>query len=402
MDAPDWQRGQLIMHRWKAVFEDTWINQVLNTVMRQRLIVVRSTALLFTCALLAAFLLPRQYTANALILVDESESQLVGIASTSSVDTEVEILYSSSVTLGAIQKLGLWNDPEFGIETGILSRLARLLSQKTRIPASINSLNQLPSGAKSKLVKNVSDNVRIFQRGLTSTITVRATSSDAAKAARLANAIAESYFELQAAARARSASRAADFLRLRVNELADEIRLDNERLNQFLATHGNMNLGPNSLSQPTEDAQGILQHQAGNGTQTDSNLDRVPLDRPDVTLSESLSESVVTDYYRLQRSAETNRKLYDSYVARLSDVQQKIGLALPNSRLVAPAITPHESSFPPTALIIFLGIILGLGAGISLALVREYFRGSFSFPHQLQDADRVKVGDLNRDIHSSP
>jgi polysaccharide biosynthesis transport protein len=441
MDASDRERGKQIMRSRAAVFEDTWITQILSAVMRHRLIVVGVTALMVTCAILAVFFLPRQYTADALILVDESESQLVGMTTTSSVDTEVEILNSSSVTLGAVQRLGLWNDSEFGIESGILSRLTRYFFRSDRAPESINSLDQLPSTARSELVKNVSDKLRIFQRGLTSTITVRATSSDPAKATRLANAIAGSYFELQAAARARSATRAADFLRMRVNELADEIRLDNGRLDQFLATHGgNLSLEPNSSRGSTEGAQGMLRRHVEDGTRVHSSLNQVPLDRSDVTtdllarenegtaeskkgaseqlqssdggtdgvppkyvggqfgdaFAESLPKSVATDYYRLQRNAETNRKLYDSYVARLSDVQQKIGLALPSSRLVAPAITPHEPSFPPTALILFLGITLGLGTGICLALFREYLRGGFSFPQQLQEVDMAVVKKVGR------
>src|SRR5215210_6407711 len=66
-----------------------------------------------------------RYTSTALLVIDESEAQLVGVnpglsadsSLNNRLDTEVEILRSSSVILGAIERLKTWNDSEFGLTT---------------------------------------------------------------------------------------------------------------------------------------------------------------------------------------------------------------------------------------------------------------------------------------------
>jgi uncharacterized protein involved in exopolysaccharide biosynthesis len=327
----------------EAILDRASLHELLGVVGRQYRIIAVGTALILMLALLILSLLKDRYTAVALIVVDESEAQMVEIdgavttkaASDNRVNTEVEVLKSSVVTLGAIEKLKLWNDAEFGINAR--SWLESLIGFKARsqnqTPAS--TVGQLGDVEQALLVRNVAHSIHVSQRGLTSVISIEATSLDAAKSAQLANAIAESYFEVQTASRTRSAQHAAEILRLRVNELADTIYKDNQQIDRFRVTHG------------------IDQHRSA---------------------LTQLGNAV--DYYRLRRDAETNRKLYDSYVARLGEVQQTIGLTFLSSRLIAPAMTPYEPSFPPTVLVLLLAGVLGLGLGISAAILRDHFSTS--------------------------
>jgi capsular exopolysaccharide synthesis family protein len=309
-------------------------------------------------------------------------------------------------------------------------------------------------------VENVSDALGIWQRGLTNVISIEATSIEPNKAARLTNAVADSYFEVQTEARTSSAKRAAKFLQGRVNELADAIRRDNQRIDEFLRKHGNLiDDSSTDLSQTRIDLDSLIQRQyegeiqlskleqfradrnpehlagaqlsaelqqlvdernpafdsanAANSSIIDEQLHQAVTKEIDtlrstissnnrrlVEIGKSISaslnrakipQSIAVDYYRLQRDAETNRKLYDSYVARLGEVQQQIGLAVSNSRLIASAITPHKPSFPPTGLIISLGIVLGLGLGIGAAILREHAVGGFSSIQQLEAVTGLPV-----------
>lgn len=454
------------------------VRQLIGVVNRQHKIIVFTIVFVLASAVLALSLLEDRYTASAMLVVDESESQLLGIEAILSagatlnnrVDTEVEVLRSSSVALRTIEKLKLWNDEEFGLLPNIWAKLRNRIGRSdSQEKISASTLAQLTNDQRAKLVDNLSDSLKVSRRGLTSVISIDATSLAAEKAAQVANAVAESYFDVQTEARAKSAQRAAEFLQARVDELAGVIRDDNQRIDQFMVDHRNdigtpedraeltrlrNEMASMSREQATKSAQIIKLQQfqsdmnpvhfselgfaaelqrlakernaifnsssakieasdAGQVGQLDARLQELATKEIDALREqisanvnrltavneqvdnlvnrETLPQSMAVDLYRLQRDAETNRKLYDSYVTRLGEVQQKISLALPNSRLVAPAIVPHEPSFPPTAIILVLAAIAGVALGGGSAMLREHVVGGFASPEQLEAVTGLPV-----------
>jgi capsular exopolysaccharide synthesis family protein len=153
-----------------------------------------------------------------------------------------------------------------------------------------------------------------------------------------------------------------------VNELANAIVEGNRRLDEFISTHAS------EISTAEVRAElGRLRSQ----TMTSVPESRTAADQA------GLPQNIAVGLYRLQRDIETNRKLYDSYVARLGEVQQQANLAMPNSRLMSAAIAPHKPSFPPKRIILGLGIVLGLMFGVGAAMLREHIIGGFATPEQV-------------------
>jgi polysaccharide biosynthesis transport protein len=74
----------------------------------------------------------------------------------------------------------------------------------------------------------------------------------------------------------------------------------------------------------------------------------------------------------LQREAEANRTLYESYLARFKESTAQQSLQLPDSRVVTKASIPIAPSWPKSMLIFGLATILGLGAGCVLAFLADY------------------------------
>jgi capsular exopolysaccharide synthesis family protein len=471
----DQQRG---LERAAGVLAGMEVRQLLGIVTRQ----YKTIALIFLLVMGSAFLtlglLEDRYSASAMLVVDESESQLVGMDALFSagatlnnrVDTEVEVLKSSSVALRAIEKLKLWSDEEFGMLASLGDKI-RLFFGGTNGHENLGAatIEELTDDQRAELVDKLSDGLKVSRRGLTSVISIDATSLSASKAARIANAIAESYFDVQIEARAKSAQRAADFLRARVNELAGAIREDNQRIDQFILEHSEEIGTPQAraeLARLREEMAKVLGEQSAKAAQLakleqflkDMNpthladtgiateLQRLANERSeflnpatvksgitdprqseemtarlrelagkeidlrskelstfdnhaatvgqkvrDLISQQTLPQSMTVDLYRLQRDAETNRKLYDSYVARLGEVQQKISLALPNSRIMAPAIVPHEPSFPPTGIILALAGLTAIAFGAGAALLREHIIGGFASAEQLEAVSGLPV-----------
>jgi polysaccharide biosynthesis transport protein len=418
-----------------------------------------------------------RYTSTALLVIDESEAQLVGVnpglsadsSLNNRVDTEVEILRSSSVILGAIERLRTWNDSEFGLTTRWWRRLLTFITHSQVMDTFSNaaSISELSDDQRAILVDQLSNNLKISRRGLTSAITISATSLSAEKASNVANSVAEAYFDLQVKARASTAQRAADFLQQRVNELANAIHDNDVKIAKFVAEQSDkvgtaevraeisrlrdqissllkdqtmwstqimqlqqLRSAPSALSLPelkfAPEIQRLAAERnqlaglAANSPQTKLNLEeaesrllraadehagnlRLQL-RDNKTESESLGDQlqvlmgqqsipsdVTVELYRLQRDAETVRKLYDNYLTRLAEAQQKISLALPDSRIVARAIVPHEPSFPPTKLLLAISFCTALGLGGAAAMLREHVVGGFASSEQLESVTQLRA-----------
>lgn len=74
----------------------------------------------------------------------------------------------------------------------------------------------------------------------------------------------------------------------------------------------------------------------------------------------------------LQREADANRILYESFLARYKQTTAQESLELPDSRIVARAAIPLRHSFPKTGLILALAILVGAGLGVILAFVVDF------------------------------
>jgi capsular exopolysaccharide synthesis family protein len=74
----------------------------------------------------------------------------------------------------------------------------------------------------------------------------------------------------------------------------------------------------------------------------------------------------------LQRQAEANRTLYESFLARYKETAAQESLEMPDSRVVTKAIAPVSPSFPKVPLTLGLALILGLGFGCLSALAVDY------------------------------
>lgn len=76
--------------------------------------------------------------------------------------------------------------------------------------------------------------------------------------------------------------------------------------------------------------------------------------------------------HELQREAEANRTLYESYLARYKETTAQQSLDLPDSHVVTTASTPVAPSWPKTSFIVGLALTIGLGIGCVIAFLADY------------------------------
>jgi exopolysaccharide transport family protein len=93
--------------------------------------------------------------------------------------------------------------------------------------------------------------------------------------------------------------------------------------------------------------------------------------------------------HELQREAEANRTLYESYLARFKETSAQESLEMPDSRVVTRASIPIRPSSPKTLLILGLALMLGVGAGSVLAFLADYLDSRIKTLEQAEDITGV-------------
>ncbi|HML06945.1 MAG TPA: exopolysaccharide transport family protein [Xanthobacteraceae bacterium] len=75
----------------------------------------------------------------------------------------------------------------------------------------------------------------------------------------------------------------------------------------------------------------------------------------------------------LEREAESDRAVYAAFLNRAKEVGEQEGVNDSNSRIITRAIAPTTKSGPPRMLIVAGSLVIGLIAGLGLALLRDQF-----------------------------
>ena len=186
-------------------------------------------AMVVALAMAAAFvvLAPRKYTATTQILVDPMELHAVpneltstnqqSDAATLTVESQVSVITSDSVLRRVIAAEDLEHDPEFARGAS---------AQKYGPLAALNELKR---------------HIAVTHPERTYVLNVSVTSKDPAKAARIANAVAQAYLAEQTQVRADTARQVSRSLSARLKELQSRVRDAEQRVETYKAEHNIVN-----------------------------------------------------------------------------------------------------------------------------------------------------------------
>ncbi|MER9655029.1 Wzz/FepE/Etk N-terminal domain-containing protein [Mesorhizobium sp. M0152] len=184
---------------------------------RRRFLIFATTGVLALAALLYGLLTPALYSSVAEIIIDPQDLQVVSNdvnpsrvppdGGITQVESQVSVVQSTGVLLRAIASTNLTEDPEFNGQ-GLLGRLlgGMLGSGSSETDKTAKTLDAL----RGRLAVKRADKVLV--------IDVIITAKSAAKAAMLANAIAQAYLADQASARAQAATDASKSITARLDE----------------------------------------------------------------------------------------------------------------------------------------------------------------------------------------
>jgi len=87
----------------------------------------------------------------------------------------------------------------------------------------------------------------------------------------------------------------------------------------------------------------------------------------------------------LQSAAVSARSMYEAFLGRLGEIQDRNGIQTPDARVISRAQIPTSASFPKKSLTVGAAIPAGLVLGFLLAFLTERLDGGFRRPVQLEE-----------------
>ncbi len=199
---------------------------ILSVLWRDKATILVTTTAALVAAVLFVVLVPHRYTAATQILIDPTDLHAVGNdltpanqandATVLQVESQVRVLTSDSVLGRVVRAEGLDNDPEF-------------------VSKSTGDVADRSAVALTALKRSV----QVKRAERTYVVDVSVTAREPAKAARIANAIAQAYLEEQTDVRSDAARQISQSLSARLSELKERLRAAEDRVEAFKA-HNNI------------------------------------------------------------------------------------------------------------------------------------------------------------------
>lgn len=449
--------------------------------LRNRWRLVAAVATLAVGASLGALLvLPRTYTAVAVVLIDPrqprvapNEAVLSGIGpDAAAVESQVEIFESSTLARRVIASLGLDREGELvtpSLTTTAIGAVRRLVGRPGEFPHEAEQANRIVQRFQSRL--------QVRRRGLTYVLEVAYSSADRDNAARIANALAEAYLADQAAAKSDATTRASGWLGERIKELRERARQAETAVTAFRNENRLVDLAQRetllerqiselnqqlSLAQARtaetraryEQVRQSAQRPGGGGTVTESlqspviaNLrvqySQLAASEADLRLTygtrhpalssvraqlRDVERQIETEIRRtstglrnefetaqarqatlernltglreqvavsntsrdrlreLEREAQASRSVLEQFLLRFRETNEQQSMQGAETRVISPAIPPERPSSPKAGIILALGLVGGLFAGVGAAALSDGLRPRFRDAAEIEAA----------------
>lgn len=299
------------------------------------------------------------YTAHSQIIIDpsipqamtEKQTTVFGIDN-AQVESQIEVLKSESIAQTVVAKLKLAENPLFGApSTSLLSYPFRLLRGTPELTA---------ADRERIAIARFKSGLDVRRVGLSYSIDIYYSAAQPALAAEIANATADAYIADQIDARGNTARQGGQWLEARIDHLRKQMNTAALQAQEFRAKR-DYRISP------------LRQGAAGAA----AGVPAAP------TPTDALSHQNTME--ELDSTAQTYRRIYESYLLAYTESVQKQSYPVSNARVITQATTPDTKSYPRTNLILLFGGVMGALAGIGIAFARSQLDLSIVNARQTRD-----------------
>jgi len=227
---------------------DLDLGKIWSAIWQGRTTILAAAAVALLVAVLFVLAVPHRFTAVTEILIEPTDlpavanqpnqqSPQASDTAILQVESQVRVLTSEDVLRRVIDSTALAHDPEFVRQSPLRVWTKQFLT-------SLGLGTQLaPADPSLAALIELRRHLQVRRAERTYVVDVAVNSRDAAKAARLANAIARAYLTQQTEVRSDAARQISQSLTARLNELRDSVRRAEERVQAFKESHNIVGAG---------------------------------------------------------------------------------------------------------------------------------------------------------------
>lgn len=359
-----------------------------------RLIAI-TTALTTLAALIYAFSATPIFTATSQVLIETQSLQQPTLRfnenrlalDTPQVESQLALLRSERIAEKAAKSVNLAvaaddeksSAPLSGVIDWIGGFLPSLPSFSTpEVPDSADEVDRVKLRAAIIEIQNSMDVARV---GISHVLEITYNSTDAAHAAKMANAIADAYVADRLETRKEAARRGSAWLEDQIDALRLQMNAANLEVQTFRARRDYRirgSAGAATRNQGSRTIRGVTGRGPVSGAAgSDVAGAAVGAAEGDDALPATLEE--------LESRADTFQKIYESYLQAYTETVQRQSYPVTNARVITDASKPKKKSSPKRGLILLGGIILGGIFGVGLAMMRSAFDYRVNSPKQIRE-----------------
>jgi succinoglycan biosynthesis transport protein ExoP len=228
------------------------LREAIGFLWRQWIFITSIVAAVIFVAAVYVFSETPRYTATTLVLI-EIQQEIAGkqdaILSqvnldSETIENELAIIKSTVFLQRVVEKLGLVSDPEFGAPApqvaqspSLFQRIRSLFLADTAVTSPTPDPDAVAAGRVVSSVQRLRNAITASRAGQGYIIGISVTSVSQARAARVANAVADAFVVEKLDARFEAAKRASAWLSDRLTELRQQLRDSEEAVAQFRVDH---------------------------------------------------------------------------------------------------------------------------------------------------------------------
>ncbi len=241
---------------------------------------------------------------------------------TTRIESQVELIKSGLTARKVIFDLELMDDAEFNPDGKLRRVSAAVVGADGDAESTAGSRNHTVLGDVAAMVPTFLKNVSARRVGLSSAIEIAYAAGSPEKAARIANALVDAYISISISQKNQEAQKGVVWLEERVTELRNQAFEAKRAVERFAVV--------------------------GAGTRSNSVVRKAEL------------ESIAATYL----------KMYENFLLKSMEAQQRISYPVADSYVVSPASRTFVSKSPKRGVVLGFSIALGLAFGAGVALAR--------------------------------
>ncbi|HYS47015.1 MAG TPA: GumC family protein, partial [Rhizomicrobium sp.] len=210
----------------------------------RRNLIGRIALAVILCALTVAMVLPTIYDSSAVVMLDPRKNNITDLSAVMSplvsdpatVQNQIQIITSRQLAGTVVDRLKLAEDPEFNPRLAqpslveLLGEIVSLLNPKNWFE---NVTPAMPG--RDRLIDAFLRHIAADSQGLSTSITITASSRDPAKAALIANTLADAYVKSQVADKIGATTATTGWLNKRLQDLAQQLQIQQEAVQRYKA-----------------------------------------------------------------------------------------------------------------------------------------------------------------------